>query len=555
MENIEHVIYLMLENRSTDNVLGWLYNPGETTNILGATPPNYQTDAFEGLQLEAHFNPKKTGGRISVGKIKPHDGQQIPSVDPHETFDKVKIQMATTENIQMGGFYNDFSSVDGAIPEQIMQSYTPESLPILNFLAKNFAVSDAYFSSIPSQTNSNRAFSLTGNSIGYWTHFDDETGARVNNEWSPDLMPFEFTEKTIWNVISDHFGNDDNWKIFYSQLWPDLKSSGGHHYEGNYSYTQDLLWPKLKNKSANFQPIDDFYNMLDAGTLPKFSYLEPLWLGNGEKDGIKTVGHNGNSYHPPADLAPGEKFLYDLYHKLIASPKWDNTLLIINFDEHGGTYDHVLPYATATAPWDPSTNGTANPANKEEGFEFNRFGVRVPLILVSPFVGKGTVFRSDNVNKPFDHTSVIATILKWLDIPAENWNLGSRTFSTSTFENVVNLAGPRTIFPPMPEPLEPSEHGVEHPPADLHLMIVRRIFARLIKHYNYPQEKFQILYDKHFNDFSTLHEMNEKAKIIIAQMEQDVAQRNEEPVNQDKPKTKKSFWRWLLAFLKRIFKK
>ncbi len=559
MENIKHIVYLMLENRSLDNVLGWLYEKGERANTIGAAPRGYRDEVFEGLQSGNYVNPTGDSGTIAASMISPSQGQQIPAVDPHEKFDHVKTQMATTKNITMGGFYNDFSTVAGAKPEQIMQCYSPESLPILNFLAKNFAVSDAYFSSIPSQTNSNRAFSLTGNSIGYWDRENYEQGARVNNEWGINpfkdfLDPFVFTKKTIWNVISEHFGNDDDWKIFYSQLWPDLTTKTDHiHYEGKYCFTRDLLWPNIGDKAANFQSIDQFWKMAADGTLPKFSYLEPLWLGNGDKDGIVTVGHNGNSYHPPADLAPGEQFLYALYNNLKNSPEWDNTLLIINFDEHGGTYDHVVPFANATTPWASPTHGTKDVKNKEEGFQFDKFGVRVPLILVSPRVDSKTVFRSEDPNRPFDHTSVIATILNWLKIPKEEWKLGSRTYSACEFGNVVNLASPRTNIPPMPKPLHLPEQAIEHPPADLHHMIVKRIFARAVRQLNYPKEKFQSLYKEHFKSFKTLRQMNEAAQTIIAQMQLEIGQEQQNAHSYKTPET--SFWQKFINFLKTLFHK
>jgi phospholipase C len=100
------------------------------------------------------------------------------------------------------------------------------------------------------------------------------------------------------------------------------------------------------------------------------------------------------------------------------SPGWNETLLIITFDEHGGTYDHVLPPTGAATPDKASDPG-------ENGFRFDRFGVRVPTILVSPWIEAGTVFRS-NTATPLDHTSVLATVRDWLDIPADKMLLSKR---------------------------------------------------------------------------------------------------------------------------------
>ena len=92
------------------------------------------------------------------------------------------------------------------------------------------------------------------------------------------------------------------------------------------------------------------------------------------------------------------------------SPSWNETLLIITFDEHGGTYDHVLPPTGAATPDKASDPG-------QNGFRFDRFGVRVPTILVSPWIEAGTVFRS-NTATPLDHTSILATVRDWLGIPS-----------------------------------------------------------------------------------------------------------------------------------------
>lgn len=523
MEKIEHIVYLMLENRSLDNVLGWLYKGKECANTWGAVPKGYKNGRFEGLHTGNYHNPVKKGGYLSVSGIQPDDPsfQTIPSVDPHEEFAHVQKQIATVDGVTMGGFYEDFATVKDADPKQIMQCYTPESLPIINWLARNFAVSDAYFSSIPTQTNANRAFSLTGNSIGSWSHFNDKKGARVNNEWKHShedgLDPFEFTEQTLFNVISQYC-SDSDWGVFYSQLWADVtikKWGVSTHYPGTYSFTLDLLWPYLKDYKDNFQPISQFFQMAAEGTLPKFSYLEPLWLTNGVKDGITIEGHNGNSYHPPADLAPGEQLLHKLYTALKNSPKWENTLLIINFDEHGGTYDHIVPPTGIKTPWDDPSDGTSEPKYKEANFTFDRLGVRVPLILVSPLINAKTVFRSPDVKNPFDHTSVIATILDWFKIPRKDWQLGSRTANAETFGDIVQLKTPRTDIPAIPAPLPDQNSDVEFPPSDLQLMIAKRILARARVLHSYPKDKFQAHFGKHFKEFDTVSEMTEAIEKLL----------------------------------------
>jgi phospholipase C len=123
-----------------------------------------------------------------------------------------------------------------------------------------------------------------------------------------------------------------------------------------------------------------------------------------------------------------------VYNTVRYGPQWRNTLLILTFDEHGGTYDHVPP------PW-----GAKSPDGLpgENGFQFNMFGARVPTILVSPFVYPSTVFRAPEENIPnnkfpFDHTSFIKTLLMWAGVyDSQGGNYGLRMPYAQTFEGVL----------------------------------------------------------------------------------------------------------------------
>ena len=133
----------------------------------------------------------------------------------------------------------------------------------------------------------------------------------------------------------------------------------------------------------------DFQAAAAGGTLPAFTFLEPSW------------GATGNSQHPNYDVALGEQLIHDVYEALRAGPGWPQTLLIVTYDEHGGCYDHVPPPSGAMPP--------DNDAG-EFGFDFTRFGVRVPAVLVSPLIQAGTVFRVPAGTTPIDHTSILKTV-------------------------------------------------------------------------------------------------------------------------------------------------
>src|SRR5262249_10085217 len=136
------------------------------------------------------------------------------------------------------------------------------------------------------------------------------------------------------------------------------------------------------------------------------------------------------SQHPNYDVAQGDQLIHDVYYTLHASPAWNETLLLITFDEHGGNYDHVPPPTNATAP-----DGIPG---EYDGFDFTRFGVRIPALLISPLIAEGTVFRP--ASGTIDHTSVLKTI-------EQRWSLRpltARDKAAPSLGDVLTLDQPRT---------------------------------------------------------------------------------------------------------------
>jgi phospholipase C len=511
VQNIKNIIYLMFENRSMDHVLGWLYQNDKPDNIIPVS-----SNPFSGLQKD-FSNPNGQGGKVFVSHIDPGQGQSIPNPDPNEVFQHVQVQIANN----MQGFYLDYAGTGANNPAQIMACYSPASLPVLNSLAKQFAVSDAYFSSIPTQTNCNRAFSLSGNSIGSYDDWPNENKrtAMVNNYWKKVDAPgdpYEFKENTIFNVLNNNgYYTDDDWAVFYSQTWPGITGD-----EGNYCFTQDLFWTRFEGSEDHFKGMKEFYSLASKGKLPVFSYLEPAWYEM--EDGF---GHNGNDYHPPGNMGCGEIFLYNLYTFLQTTPAWKNTLLIVNFDEHGGTYDHVRPPffgdppSPVRAPWADKSDGTLPPDDYEVPFSFTQLGVRVPLILVSPLIEGKTVFRATGP-MPFDHTSILATVLNHFGIDKSGWGLGSRTANAPTFEDVITLTPDKArLDVKIASPLEGTcKPGEDTEPNDLQWMIMRRYLARRAKDMKIPKDRFRELYGQHFSGVRTMRHMNEAAGKMVRQM-------------------------------------
>jgi phospholipase C len=414
---IKHIVQLMLENRSFDQMLGFLY---EST---GNHSPTNQP--FEGL-TGTESNPDDAGRAVHVYPIDhtaPHP-YLMPGADPGEGFHNTNVQLFSTDTPARGaiptnkGFVLNFKAaiasdqarhypdtIPGTVPAEIMGMYTPDMVPIMAGLAKGFAVCDQWFASVPTQTIPNRAFAAAATSQG---HLDNQVKV--------------FTCPSIFGRLSQ---SQMDWAIYGYNRAPLTRL--------DFTDTQGAA-------ARHFGQFRDFQARAAAGTLPAYTFLEPSW------------GAGGNSQHPNYDVALGEQLIHDVYYALRTGPGWPDTLLIITYDEHGGNYDHVAPPWGATPP-DTSIG--------EWGFDFTRFGVRVPALLVSPRIAAGTVFRAKRGT--IDHTSVLKTIeLRWQLAP-----LTARDKAAPDLGDVLTLATPRTDDPlqgialpvstvPPPNPSRPS---------------------------------------------------------------------------------------------------
>jgi len=215
--------------------------------------------------------------------------------------------------------------------------------------------------------------------------------------------------------------------------WPPVSCPDGSCYLTN--MCPRFLGPEFKN---NLRNIEDFFRDVREIKLKAVTYLEPYWGGGGfwfTSDGTKRGV--GNEFHPVQDVFNGEFFVKRVYDALAKSEKWESTLLVITFDENGGTYDHFPPWAATPPGREPKkANGELD---TEFGFGFDCYGVRVPALLISSHIKPQTLFRSPT-EVPLDHTSIIATILKWQDIDPQTWQLGQRVANAPTFDGVLDNA-------------------------------------------------------------------------------------------------------------------
>ncbi len=449
---IKHVVYYMLENRSFDHACGWLYaNGADDVHVIGPNGP------FKGASEEyynLHGDKKIKLSKYEDGKLSTDYSLEMFEFDPYHDNSDVMRQLffananGYTERAvpDMGGFVANNGS------DQVMQTFSPEQLPVLNGLAKSFAVSDEWFCSMPTSTDVNRAFALTGSAM-----------MELNNFMSPPqyfYWPQQPHRASIWKVLWANGFTD--WKIYNSTEWIEHVFTYQLYLEGQIPTVDANVAAKKTDYIAD---IERFYQDVKSGNLPAFSYLEPVWIA---KTGT-------TSYHPGEDIVPGEVQLNKVYNALREGPDWENTLLIVTFDEHGGIYDHVPP-PYAENPW---------PNDVNDGFRFDIMGPRVPTILVSPWIEEKTLFRSET-DVAYDATSFLATLLHWAGIPKSRWFLGERTNHAPTFEGVLTRSEPRTDAPALTPPYDKNfpptgERSPTKAVHDLHLHVAHQVVASMAR--------------------------------------------------------------------------
>jgi phospholipase C len=364
LDSLQHIVVLMMENRSFDHMLGSLkaVNP----NVDGVTDPM--------------SNPDTKGNSVKPQPLAEFQGQLNPDPDHH--FPAVDLQIfggdtSPNRTANMQGFVKSYFNQrrDVGHSQKIMYYFKQSDLPVLTTLALQFAVFNRWFASIPGPTICNRAFAHYGTSFG-----------------KVDMNPFDVIEP---------------FKSVYSRL---INATPKHtskvYYYDTTSSTMEVV-NLLQNEPQLFGTYSQFKSDCAKGLLPDYSFVEPNYNDHTTDSGEEVA----NDQHPDHDVQAGELLIAEVYMALKRSPLWPNTALLVVYDEHGGIYDHVVPPACPKDKFSAPANSTGTGM----AFDFDRLGVRVPAILISPWIPKGTV-----VNRVFDHASIPATVTKFFlgDYPA-----------------------------------------------------------------------------------------------------------------------------------------
>ncbi len=405
---IEHVIVLVLENRSFDHMLGFLQHPDPQ---------------FDGLRGGRYENPGWQGGP-SVPAA-PAAKAVVP-LDPEHSHEGVLEQLAlrgigparrpTNQGFvasyerkcrgltspKFGGLLGPLLNwwfrrqTDGSVAihnrgSLVMHCQPPENVPVLSTLALEFAVCTRWFCAVPGETWPNRNFLHAATS-------DDETNI--------ELRPY--TDRTIFELLEEDHNRE--WHIYHDdtpQVWAFPR-----------------LWDRA-DRHARWFPLNEFARHVKTGQLPVYSFLEPNHrpplhtldhapvigtpsISNSQHPGNNLVSDTSYDHFIPGDIdfARAESLIADIYEALRAQPEiFERSLFVITYDEHGGFYDHVPPPTGIPSPGDPPSRlGRLMAAlihRKTTYFDFTMLGPRVPAVVVSPYIAAGTV--DDTVR---DHASV-----------------------------------------------------------------------------------------------------------------------------------------------------
>lgn len=390
--SVKHLVVLMLEGRAFDHMLGFLESS------------NYHIDGLTGSE----WNPDSSGAQVYVSKDATRQGDFTP--DPGHSFPDVNFQIfgnfdGTARGQSMQGFVQSyqFHTAQAASSHKIMKCMSEPVIPILSTLAKQYAVCDRWFSSVPGPSFPNRAF----------VHAATSTG-RVDSSVSGYLA----IPKTIYELLGE---NGISARIYYNDS------------------TLALTFRGLQQKPGFFGTFQDFLESCKNGSLPMYSFIEPRY-SDGVESGNPRVA---NDEHADHDMGAGEQLIRDVYQAIRSNKEvWESSMLVITYSQHGGFYDHVVPPATVS-PDGVLAQDPGQGVTKIKAFDFTRLGVRVPAVIVSPYIEPGTVDGT-----VYDHTSVIATARKlFLGKAAATSYLTERDRLANTFDHLLTRATPRTDNP------------------------------------------------------------------------------------------------------------
>jgi len=418
LTGIDHIFVLIMENRSFDHMLG-------LSGITGTDAVTGEPTPIQGLTgNESNALHDMVGNIVDEFKVRSGANDTMP-IDPGHGFGQTLVQLAGNgadgawkknpgpyppvgTTINNAGFVDQYAAElgehdPGGDRSEIMRCFGPGELPVLQQLANEFVVCDQWFSSMPGPTWPNRMFAHAASSGG----LDDSPSPGSIAGW--ELGPgsgFGFQNGTIYHALDRA---NLKYRLYSADEYPMVSGLKGI----------SILSINSMEGLVHDLPKSDFDSI-------RYVHIEPYYA-------VFSDFQNGNSQHPIGSVSLGESFIKEVYEAIRNSPVWETSLLIITWDEHGGFYDHVNP-PTAVPPGDPPDDASHN----QNGFLFDRLGVRVPAIVISPRIPKNLVDH-----RTYDHASIPATIEELFGLEP----LTDRDRYANSLTTLLTLMTPRTDTP------------------------------------------------------------------------------------------------------------
>ena len=416
---IRHIFVLVLENRSFDHMFG-------ATAISGTDAETGQATQI-GRRAEGVSNDYlSSDGNVHHCVVGPGQKKTVGDDPGHEFGNTLLALCGLDQNgksptyppypsINNGGYAQNFLDSSPPDPCSIMLSYTEREVPVITALAREFAVCDQWFSSMPGPTWPNRYFFHAASSAGL-----DDSPSTFDVGLSSLLSGLVLDNGTIYDMLDSE---NIDWAVYHGDEFPQVLSLAG----------MDVV-----TTSTHFHDMDDFEGDLADGSIANYVFIEPDYgdvMGNTYKC--------GNSQHPRDDITHGERLIKRVYEAIRNSPLWGQSLLIVTYDEGGGFFDDAIPGPTV-----PPGDSVTDPANDHHDFDFAQLGVRVPAIVCSPWIPRNLIDH-----RGYEHASVPATVERLWNLPS----MTDRDDHARDLGSLLSLSSPRTDAPEtLPSAAEPD---------------------------------------------------------------------------------------------------
>jgi phospholipase C len=393
LAKIDHIVVLMMENRSFDHMLGYLSKEGQRTDVDGLKWETTGTNTFYNYYNGRYYLPNRL---YDTGII------TTEAISPDHSHSAVRAQICDGMKHFVSNYAKQKVGDNPELLKLVMGYYTATELPVYDRLARDFAICDRWFCSHVGPTWPNRFVTLTGD-----LNRDSYGEPEVDTPLPSDFTPSEAT------TLFDHLtARGVEWQYFQQRA---------SFIRAFTKYTFDTV-----NIREYGDPSTGFKASAKAG-LKSVTFVDPLF--GDLPAGVSSPQDNDDA--PPSNLRDGQRFVWEVVNTLFqpaSNPNWMKTMLVVVYDEHGGFYDHVEPPTNF-----PSLIGQSS----------GRLGPRVPAFVISPWTPAGLVLRD-----VFDHTTIAATIFRRFCSPYPPL-MGPRAAMSLDLRKALSLTTPRGIERPL----------------------------------------------------------------------------------------------------------